>query len=162
MPSIHICLAFTILYCFVPQPLYWQSIQYGSPPLAIRSGMIAVALMPWIVALSSKVNFISILTGIGHERLNVLHRWLAYICLILSIIHTVPFYVTPVYDNGGLQVFHRLLKTQQSGVYIYGTGMSHMLMLIDQSLTSFHRYRSLGASGIPLCTFLNTASTNVL
>lgn len=116
-------LAFAILYCFIPQPLYWQSIQFGSPPLAIRSGMIAVALMPWIVALSSKVNFISILTGIGHERLNVLHRWLAYICLILSIIHTVPFYVTPIYDDGGLQIFHRLLKMQQTGVYIYGTGM---------------------------------------
>ncbi|EME88397.1 uncharacterized protein MYCFIDRAFT_55383 [Pseudocercospora fijiensis CIRAD86] len=123
-------LAFTILYCFVPQPLFWQSIQYGSPPLAIRSGMIAVALMPWIIALSSKVNFISILTGIGHERLNVLHRWLAYICLILSIIHTVPFYVTPVYDNGGLQVFQRLLKMQQSGVYIYGTGIAALVPLI--------------------------------
>ncbi|MGG6495940.1 UNVERIFIED_CONTAM: ferric reductase-like transmembrane domain-containing protein, partial [Bacteroidetes bacterium 56_B9] len=89
--------------------------------LAIRSGMLAVALMPWIVGLSMKANFIALLTGIGHERLNVLHRWLAYVFLVLSIVHTVPFYVTPVWD-GGMQEFHRLLKAQQSGVYIYGTG----------------------------------------
>lgn len=69
-----------------------------------------------------KANFISVLTGLGHERLNVLHRWLAYICLFLSLVHTIPFYVTPVWDNGGLRVFQQLLRQQQSGTYIYGTG----------------------------------------
>lgn len=114
-------LAFTVLYCFVPQPLYWQSIQFGSPPLAIRSGMIAVAMMPWIVATSMKANLVSVLTGIGHERLNVLHRWLAYICLLLSLIHTIPFYVQPVWDQGGLAVFNSLFPNSSS-TYIYGTG----------------------------------------
>lgn len=139
-PTIGVCvlvfaaLAFVLLYSFVPQPLYWSSIQFGSPPLAIRSGMIAVALLPWIVALSMKANFISVLTGIGHERLNVLHRWLAYIFMILSIVHTVPFYVTPIWDEGGLVVFHRLLRQQQSGVYIYGTGeLGQSLQLQQQA-----------------------------
>ncbi|PPJ55817.1 hypothetical protein CBER1_01554 [Cercospora berteroae] len=118
--------AFTLLYSFLPRPLYFTSIQYGSPPLAIRSGMLAVALMPWIVGLSMKANFIALLTGIGHERLNVLHRWLAYVFLVLSIVHTVPFYVTPVWD-GGMEEFHRLLKAQQSGVYIYGTGIAALV-----------------------------------
>jgi len=112
-------LAFVILYCFVPQPLYWQSIRFGSPPLAIRAGMIAVAMMPWIVGLAMKPNFISIMTGIGHERLNVLHRWLAYICLLLSLIHTIPFYVQPVWDHGGQVVFRSFF---QQGYYVYGTG----------------------------------------
>lgn len=111
---------FTVLYCFVPQPLYWQSIRYGSPPLAIRAGMIAVAMMPWIVGLSMKANFISLLTGIGHERLNVLHRWLAYLCLVLSLVHTVPFYVQPVWEHGGLSVFQSYFGS--SGGVIYGTG----------------------------------------
>jgi hypothetical protein len=113
-------LAFVVLYTFVPQPLYWSSIAFGSPPVAIRAGMLAVAMMPWIVALSMKANFISIMTGIGHERLNVLHRWLAYICLLLSLIHTVPFYITPVWDQGGLVVFKSYFQTQH--FYIYGTG----------------------------------------
>lgn len=113
-------LLFTVLYCFVPQPLYWQSIRYGSPPLAIRAGMIAVAMMPWIVALSMKANFIAMLTGIGHERLNVLHRWLAYLCLLLSLIHTVPFYIQPVWEHGGLDVFESYFGG--TGRVIYGTG----------------------------------------
>ena len=112
-------LSFSILYCFVPQPLYWQSIRYGSPPLAIRAGMIAVAMMPWIVGLSMKANIISMITGIGHERLNVLHRWLAYIFLLLSLIHTIPFYITPLWDEGGFRVYKSFF---QQGFYVYGTG----------------------------------------
>ena len=93
---------------------------HAAPPLAIRAGMLAVALIPWIVGLSMKANFISILTGIGHERLNVLHRWLAYLCLILSLIHTIPFYVTPVWDAQGLLIFKSYFQIQH--LYIYGTG----------------------------------------
>lgn len=113
-------LVFVLLYCFVPQPLYWQSIRFGSPPLAIRAGMIAVAMMPWIVALGMKANIISLLTGIGHERLNVLHRWLAYLCLLLSLIHMIPFYVTPVWTQGAWPVFKPYLS--RNNFYIYGTG----------------------------------------
>lgn len=128
-PSPGVCLlvlaalAFVILYSFVPQPLFWESMQFGSPPLAIRAGMLAVSLLPWITALSMKANFITLLTGLGHERLNVLHRWLAYICLLLSLIHTIPFYVRPATDEEGFRVFESLLRAQQKGSYIYGTGM---------------------------------------
>lgn len=111
---------FTILYTFIPQPLFWESIQYGSPPMAIRSGMLAVSLMPWIIALSMKANFVSLLTGIGHERLNVLHRWGAYLMLILSIIHTVPFYITPVWEDGAFPLYQALVKGEN--FYPYGTG----------------------------------------
>ena len=114
-------LAFTVCYCFVPQPLYWQSIQFGSPPLAVRAGMIAVAMMPWLVALSLKANFISMITGIGHERLNVLHRWGGWLCLFLSLVHTVPFYITPIWDQGGYAIFRSYFNTN---IYIYGTGES--------------------------------------
>lgn len=117
---VSIALVFVVLYCFVPQPLYWQSIQFGSPPLAIRAGMIAVAMMPWIIALSMKANVITLLTGIGHERLNVLHRWLAYLCLLLSLVHAIPFYVTPIWSEGGLGIFQSAFGN--SGIYIYGTG----------------------------------------
>ena len=120
-------LIFVTLYCFIPQPLYYASIQFGSPPLAIRAGMIAVAMMPWIIALSMKANMISMLTGIGHERLNVLHRWGGYLCLFLSLIHTIPFYITPVWDHGGLLVFRSYFSGQY---YIYGTGLAALVPLI--------------------------------
>ncbi|KAJ4369239.1 hypothetical protein N0V83_006324 [Neocucurbitaria cava] len=117
-----------VLYSTLPQPLFWQSIAYGSPPLAVRSGMLAVALLPWIVALATKANLITMVTGISHERLNVLHRWAAYICLILSILHTVPFYVTPVWEKGARQTFQQLFSQQGNG-YIYGTGIAALVPL---------------------------------
>ncbi|KZL83887.1 ferric reductase like transmembrane component [Colletotrichum incanum] len=123
-----IALAFVTLYCFLQQPLYWQSIQFGSPPVAIRAGMIAVALTPWIIVTSMKANVMSILIGIGPERLNVFHRWAGYICLFLSLVHTIPFYVQPVWDDGGMDVFSRLFEGG-SGV-IYGTGIACLVPLV--------------------------------
>lgn len=146
---------FVTLYCFVPQPLYWQSIQFGSPPLAIRAGMIAVAMMPWIVGLGMKANIISLLTGIGHERLNVLHRWLAYICLFLSLVHTIPFYVTPVWDHGGLKVFKSYFPN--NGSYIYGTGNAIILPNSENPLTGY-RCGGTCAPDFPLPP-LTTATT---
>lgn len=113
-------LALVVCYTFIPQPLYWQSIRFGSPPVAIRSGMLSVAMMPWIIALAMKANLVSIMTGIGHERLNVLHRWAAYICLLLALIHTIPFYITPIWDRGGYAVFRSFFANQH--FYVYGTG----------------------------------------
>ncbi|KAL5353666.1 hypothetical protein ACLOAV_001705 [Pseudogymnoascus australis] len=119
---IFIALAFVALYCFLPQPLYWQSMAFGSPPLAIRAGMLAVAMTPWIVASSMKANLITMLTGISHERLNVLHRWGGYLCLFLALVHTVPFYMQAASDIKGYEQF-QLLFPNTSG-YIFGTGIA--------------------------------------
>lgn len=120
-------LVFVTLYCFLPQPLYYSTIYYGSPPLAIRAGMIAVAMVPWIVALSTKANFISMLTGIGHERLNVLHRWAGYLCLFLSLIHTIPFYITPIWTEGAFVHYKPYIL---QNIYVYGTGFAALVPLI--------------------------------
>ncbi|KAG7291609.1 hypothetical protein NEMBOFW57_001628 [Staphylotrichum longicolle] len=122
LSCVFIALSFVTVYCFLQQPLYWQSIRFGSPPLAIRSGMIAVAMTPWIVATSTKANLLTLITGIGPERLNVFHRWLAYLCLFLSLVHMVPFYIQPVWEDGGMQVFEALFPPG-SGI-IYGSGIA--------------------------------------
>lgn len=149
---VSIATIFVTLYCFVPQPLYYASIAFGSPPLAIRAGMLAVAMMPWIVALSMKSNLITMITGIGHERLNVLHRWGAYICLFLSLIHTIPFYITPVWDKGGLVIFKTYFRDQ---AYIYATGIAALvplLVLCVHSLPIFRRkmYELFVALHVPI------------
>lgn len=126
-------LAFVTLYCFVPKPLYYASIRFGSPPLAIRAGMIAVAMVPWIVALSTKANLISMLTGIDHERLNVLHRWAGYLCLFLSLVHMIPFYVTPIWTDGALPVFQPYFATN---MYLYGSGIAAFVPLAFLSVHS--------------------------
>ncbi|KAF2223575.1 ferric reductase like transmembrane component-domain-containing protein [Elsinoe ampelina] len=146
-------LGVTIGYCFIPRPYFWQSFAYGSPPLAIRAGMLAVALMPWIIALSMKANILTLLTGISHERLNVLHRWLAYLCLILSIIHMVPFYIKPASDAQGYRIFESYFP--RNGGYIYTTGICALVplgLLCLQSLPVFRRkmYELFVALHVPL------------
>jgi NAD(P)H-flavin reductase len=116
-----IALIFVTLYCFLPQPLYYWSIALGSPPLAIRAGMLAVAMVPWIVALATKANFITMLTGLGPERLNGLHRWSAYICLFLCLVHMIPFYITPIWTDGAQVNYTKLFNLP---MYVYGTGIA--------------------------------------
>ncbi|KAG6991437.1 hypothetical protein G7Y79_00052g087770 [Physcia stellaris] len=112
---VSIAAIFVTLYCFIPQPLYYASIAFGSPPLAIRAGMLAVAMMPWIVAL-------------------------------------IPFYVTPIWDQGGLVVFKNYFKGQ---TYIYGTGIAALiplLILCVHSLPIFRRkmYELFVALHVPI------------
>jgi ferric-chelate reductase len=60
-----------VLYCFCVKPYYRLNREWGSPPLAIRAGMLANGLFPILFALSTKVNVITVLTAISHERLQV-------------------------------------------------------------------------------------------
>jgi ferredoxin-NADP reductase len=121
-----VSLGFCMLYTFIPQPFYYESISYGSPPLAVRAGMISVAMIPWVIGLSMKANFITVLTGIGHERLNVLHRWGGYLCLLMALIHTIPFYIQSSRENGGFETY-KLYFTQQ--YYIFTTGIAALVPL---------------------------------
>ncbi|KAK5242429.1 hypothetical protein LTR40_012780, partial [Exophiala xenobiotica] len=100
-----IALLASLLYCFLPQPLFYASMSYGSPPVAIRAGMMSVSLIPWCVVLATKANPVSWLTGIGHDRLIVLHRWTAYLCVIFAIIHAVPYWYQSVNDPDGYATF---------------------------------------------------------
>ncbi|KZZ96083.1 ferric reductase transmembrane component 7 [Moelleriella libera RCEF 2490] len=123
-----IALVFVVLCCFLQQPLYWQSIRFGSPPVAIRSGMLAVAMTPWIIVTSMKANILTMIIGIGPERLNVFHRWLGYLCLTLSLTHMIPFYVQPVLEDDGMSVFDQIFP-DGSGI-TYGTGIATIVPLM--------------------------------
>ncbi|KII94680.1 hypothetical protein PLICRDRAFT_169410 [Plicaturopsis crispa FD-325 SS-3] len=54
-----------------------------------RAAHFASCQLPLIVVLAGKNNIISFLTGIGHEKLNVLHRAAARTCLILLWMHAI-------------------------------------------------------------------------
>jgi len=82
------------------RPYYREHLGYGSPPLAIRTGLMAFACVPVLVALSGKANVITFLTGISHEKLNVVHRWVAWVSFGLSLAHTIPFFVASYQDWG--------------------------------------------------------------
>ena len=85
---------------FAIRPYYRGHCGYGSPPLAIRTGLMAAALTPLTVALAGKVNLVTMLTGYGYEKLNVIHRWVGWTVFGLSVAHTIPFLVAPLKDRG--------------------------------------------------------------
>ena len=116
--------------------------------------------MPWIVGLSMKANLITIVTGISHERLNVFHRWAAYLCLVLSIMHTVPFYVTPIWEKGAHKVFQSFFS--QAGFYAYGTGECRFDVFLMSTIANMYRYCCSCSALLLMHAFHRTApSSNV-
>jgi predicted ferric reductase len=144
-----IAFAFVTIYTFLQQPLYWESIRYGAPPVAIRAGMLSVALTPWIVATSMKLNILTMLLGLGPERLNVFHRWLSYIALFLALIHMIPFFVQPVWDDNGMSVWASTFPPG-SGI-IYGTGVACIVPLIWLCVTSLPWIRRVAYELFVMC-----------
>ncbi|TKX25304.1 ferric/cupric reductase transmembrane component-like protein 1 [Elsinoe australis] len=121
-----------IAMSFAERPYYRGRRGFGSPPLAIRTGLMATALTPIIVALAGKVNLVTALTGISHEKLNIIHRWVALMILVLSIIHTVPFLVAPLREGGAAALKQ---KFYADGSYEY-TGTPPLGILVGLCVLS--------------------------
>ncbi|KAL1733764.1 ferric reductase NAD binding domain-containing protein [Schizophyllum commune] len=82
------------------RPYYWPNMAMGhSMPIATRSGWIAIAIMPFMIVFATKVNFVGMLTGVSHERLQIFHRWSAVLMYIPSLVHTFPFIVMNIREG---------------------------------------------------------------
>ncbi|KAJ3486225.1 hypothetical protein NLG97_g6659 [Lecanicillium saksenae] len=112
-----------------PRPYYWPTdAKYGnSPPLATRTGWMALACMPFILLLGAKANMITALTGIPHEKLNVWHNWVSWAMFVLALIHTFPFII---YHR---DVTHDLHKTFVTG----GVWITGVIALVAQAWLTF-------------------------
>lgn len=97
-------MVFLIALVFAERPYYRPHFGYGSPPIAIRTGLMAFACTPILIALAGKANFVTLLTGISHEKLNVVHRWVAWMTFALSLVHTIPFFIASVREGGAERV----------------------------------------------------------
>ncbi|KAL1746923.1 hypothetical protein HDZ31DRAFT_80856 [Schizophyllum fasciatum] len=105
------------------RPYYWPNHMMGhSMPIATRSGWIAMGIMPFMIAFATKVNFVGILTGTSHERLQVLHRWSALLMYIAALVHTLPFIYCDLRDG--------VWKERYNGKLYYWSGF---LALAPQS-----------------------------
>lgn len=80
-----------------PNPYYWPATDEGdfgsSPPIATRAGWLSLACLPFVFATAAKSNFITAVTGVSHEKLQVFHRWISYAFFITALIHTFPFII---------------------------------------------------------------------
>jgi hypothetical protein len=127
---------FPTLYVFAQHPYYERDPHFGPPPLAGRSGMIALAMTPVILMLGMKANLISLITGMGHEKLNVLHRWLGFFCGFFSLVHTVPYIVEPL-KNGG---WARLTVVFNHVTYWNGVGALACMFWLTFGSLNFMRH----------------------
>ncbi|OCL14468.1 ferric-chelate reductase [Glonium stellatum] len=113
-----------------PKPYYWpntKKLSYGnSPPIATRTGWMAVALLPFSLAIASKVNLVTIITGVSHEKLQVFHRWISWAMFVLALIHTFPFVVFHIWKGD--------MTAQYKISVVYWTGVA---ALIPQTWLTF-------------------------
>lgn len=65
-------------------------------PWSDRVGVLAYALTPLSVLLSSRESLLSVLTGLSYQTFNFLHRWLGYIIFVQSALHTVGWCVVQI------------------------------------------------------------------
>ncbi|KXH62171.1 ferric reductase like transmembrane component [Colletotrichum nymphaeae SA-01] len=65
-------------------------------PWSDRIGTLAYALTPLSVLFSTRESILSLLTGIPYQNFNFLHRWVGYIIVVQSSLHTVGWLVIEV------------------------------------------------------------------
>ncbi|KDE07281.1 hypothetical protein MVLG_02501 [Microbotryum lychnidis-dioicae p1A1 Lamole] len=82
---------FILVWSLSITPYYRSRWNVGSPPLAIRTGLFALGIFPFILAFGAKWNWVTFVTGYSHEKLQVVHQWLSHLFLVLSLLHTFPF-----------------------------------------------------------------------
>ncbi|WWC66087.1 uncharacterized protein I303_108709 [Kwoniella dejecticola CBS 10117] len=126
-------LLFATGFTFINEYYYYPPF-YGSAPLYLRSEWIAMATLPLIFVLGSKRNIISVLTGVSHEKLQVLHQGAAFNFTYMSIVHTVASCIRAIRERG-------LAGTMAvNGIYVSGfVALAPLLVLFTGALPPFRR-----------------------
>ncbi|OBT68013.1 hypothetical protein VE03_01560 [Pseudogymnoascus sp. 23342-1-I1] len=123
----------------IPQPYYWPSLDFGgSPPLGTRSGWMALACMPFVFATATKTSWITLLTGVSHEKLQLFHRWTSYAFFLLALMHTFPFIVYHIR-------FHDMvMEVTMNSTIFYWTGIVALIFQAWLTFASHSVIRNLG------------------
>jgi len=129
---------FVFCYCFIPHPWYRGCQGFGSPQLAVRAGLMALGMIPFIFILSGKTNFISQVTGISYEKLNIFHQALGWGSLFLSLVHTIPFFVQPLKEGGTTRLSEKYHSNE-----LYKNGVPTLIVLVMLCLLSTRFSRKL-------------------
>ncbi|RSH84110.1 uncharacterized protein EHS24_005609 [Apiotrichum porosum] len=109
---------------------FWGCISNGKLDYANPMGYVAFGQIPLIVALSSRNNVLSWLTGISYEKLNYLHRASGRLCVLTTWLHTLGW-------------FKKGLGKHGPGTNIFLTGMLAAVAALIMWLTSFALARKI-------------------
>ncbi|KAI0698525.1 hypothetical protein C8T65DRAFT_660475 [Cerioporus squamosus] len=76
-----------LVWCFAPVDGLAYPTNLTGKSWGTRTGMMATIQLPFVVLLAMKNNAITWLTGIGHEKLNLMHRVISRCVLVLTWLH---------------------------------------------------------------------------
>ncbi|KAI1371389.1 ferric reductase NAD binding domain-containing protein [Hypoxylon crocopeplum] len=102
-------------------------------PWSDRVGVLAYALTPLSVMLSSRESILSLLTGLPYQSFNFLHRWLGYIIVIQGSMHTIGWTIIEV------RLYQPQPKTAQDWIvqlYIIWGVVAQILLLMLFALST--------------------------
>jgi len=128
----------TLVWGLSVWPYYRSSYAFGSPPLALRTGMMSAAMYPFMFAMALKFNPISLLTGISHAHLQIFHQATCILAFIFAVIHTAVFVNAPLREGGMnalKEVWFETFTTYWSGT----VAIFFMLWLCLSSLGVFRK-----------------------
>ena len=107
---------------------FWERIGF-------RNAWITVTQMPLVFLLSMKTNPIGLITGISHERLNWLHRWVARTMFVTATMHGFHFYTEWVIADF-VELELKIMPMVKYGLGGWG-------ILLWMLITSFYPVRSV-------------------
>ncbi|KKY13387.1 putative ferric-chelate reductase [Diplodia seriata] len=97
----------------------------------------AVFFFGWLQncrVLAAKANWVTALTGVSHEKLQVFHRWSSYAMFILALIHTFPFIVYHIWIGD--------MKKKWKTDMVYWTGVVALIFQTYLTVMSFGPIRN--------------------
>ncbi|KAK4073240.1 uncharacterized protein Triagg1_5520 [Trichoderma aggressivum f. europaeum] len=89
------------------------------------------------IATATKTNWITLVTGVSHEKLQVFHRWISYAFFLLALMHTFPFIVFHIR-------FGDMVMQFEMGLIFYWTGIVAIILQAWLTFASHSVIRNLG------------------
>lgn len=144
--GIFVLFTWLTIWAFATLPYYSHNFDTEKPPLATRAGSLAVALIPFIFTLGSRVNPISLATGISHEKLQTYHQYGARILLFISLVHGIPMLLQPYYEGyktGGYSAGRTRLQEAWEGNAHFESGTVLIVFLVWINVSSMRVFRRI-------------------
>lgn len=138
IPPVGTIVLLLVYLCFVLALEFYENDVAGAQyytALGVRAGWLAIAQMPLLILLVGKNNLISLFTGVSYERLNVLHRWVARMMLLLVTLHFG--YLSVGWDEFGLTKLEWATDTCPP------TGMAAYAILLWINLSTLAPFRNM-------------------
>lgn len=111
----------------------WLACHFSCMSIQHRTGIQQTQTLTRNSATATKTNWITLVTGVSHERLQVFHRWIAYAFFVLALLHTFPFIVYHVH-------WHDMEMQFEMGLIFYWTGI---VALIFQAWLTFASHSTI-------------------